>query len=110
MLSISRVITTASPIHHDFLRSLGADAVFDYHDSDVVDQIKAGGANIHYALDTVGNEQTFQSVYDATADIKDATIDNLLILTPDKIKTVESRKVSFPTTVVNTIGGEDFNT
>lgn len=59
-----RVITTASPKHHDFLRSFGADAVFDYHDSDVVDQIKkVGGANIPYAFDMVLIDTSFQLIY-----------------------------------------------
>ena len=34
------VYATASPTHHEFLRSLGANAVFDYNDPDVVDQIQ----------------------------------------------------------------------
>lgn len=103
-----KVITTASSKHHDFLKSLGADEVFDYHDSNVIEQIKkAGGANINYALDTVSNEQTFQSVYDATADTKDVAIDNLLFLTPDKIKTDDSRKVSFQTSIVSCVNGKD---
>lgn len=33
------VYTTASPKHNDFFKKLGADAVFDYHASDVVSQI-----------------------------------------------------------------------
>ena len=105
-----KVITTASSKHHDFLKSLGADEVFDYHDSNVIEQIKkTGGANINYALDTVSNEQTFQSVYDATADTKDVAIDNLLFLTPDKIKTDDSRKVSFQTSLAYCVDGNDVN-
>ncbi|CAH0226740.1 Zinc-type alcohol dehydrogenase-like protein SA1988 [Microbacterium oxydans] len=34
-----RVITTASASNHDRMRRLGADAVFDYHDPNAVDQI-----------------------------------------------------------------------
>ena len=33
------VYATSSPQHHDYLKRLGAHAVFDYHDSDVVSQI-----------------------------------------------------------------------
>jgi len=102
------VITTASSKHHDFLRSLGADEVFDYHDSNVIEQIKkAGGSNINYALDTVSNEQTFQSVYDATAGTRDVSIDNLLSLSPKKIKTDDSRHVSFHATVVYCVDGNN---
>ncbi|AZS37646.1 Zinc-type alcohol dehydrogenase-like protein [Microbacterium lemovicicum] len=34
-----RVMTTASAHNHDRMRSLGAEAVFDYHDRDVVEQV-----------------------------------------------------------------------
>ncbi|OLL24013.1 Zinc-binding alcohol dehydrogenase domain-containing protein cipB [Neolecta irregularis DAH-3] len=37
------VITTASKHNHDYLTSLGASKNFDYHDSDVVEQIKKEG-------------------------------------------------------------------
>ena len=36
-----RVITTASPRHHGAMRALGAEAVFDYHDDDVVASVVA---------------------------------------------------------------------
>lgn len=43
-----RVIATASARNHDRMRSLGAEAVFDYHDSDVVEQIvtAVGGSTV----------------------------------------------------------------
>jgi NADPH:quinone reductase-like Zn-dependent oxidoreductase len=34
------VVSTASPKNFDLVKSLGADAVFDYRDSDVVKKIK----------------------------------------------------------------------
>lgn len=103
-----KVITTASSKHHDFLKSLGADEVFDYHDPTVIEQIKrAGGANINYALDTVSNEQTFQSVYDATAETENANIDNLLFLELNQIKTDPSRKVNSTKTLVDSVNGKD---
>lgn len=36
-----RVVTTASARHHDAMRALGAEAVFDYHDDDVVSSVVA---------------------------------------------------------------------
>jgi NADPH:quinone reductase-like Zn-dependent oxidoreductase len=39
-----RVITTASARNHDRMLRLGAEAVFDYHDRDVVDQIVTAAA------------------------------------------------------------------
>ncbi|KAK4861245.1 hypothetical protein LT330_004161 [Penicillium expansum] len=47
------VYATASPKHHDYLKKLGAHAVFDYKASDVVSQIveavKKDGVNLHTA-------------------------------------------------------------
>ncbi|KAL4926719.1 zinc-binding alcohol dehydrogenase family protein [Aspergillus undulatus] len=47
------VYATASPKHHDLVKKLGADAVFDYKDSDVVSQIvnavKMDGVQLHTA-------------------------------------------------------------
>jgi NADPH:quinone reductase len=37
----ARVLGVASPIHHDYVRGLGANATFDYHDADWVEQIRA---------------------------------------------------------------------
>ncbi|KAI8938654.1 hypothetical protein NX059_004524 [Plenodomus lindquistii] len=52
------IFVTASAKHHAKLRELGADACFDYHDEDVVDQIKKEfgkrGVTPRYAFDTVG--------------------------------------------------------
>ena len=47
------VYATASPKHHEYLKKLGAHAVFDYKESDVVSQIvdavKKDGVNLHTA-------------------------------------------------------------
>ncbi|ROW16353.1 hypothetical protein VPNG_02743 [Cytospora leucostoma] len=47
------VYATASPKHHDYLKKLGADAVFDYKSRDVVSQIvaaaKEDGVKLHTA-------------------------------------------------------------
>ncbi|KAJ7723553.1 putative zinc binding dehydrogenase [Mycena metata] len=47
------VYATASPKHHDYLKKLGADALFDYKDADVVSQIvaavKKDGVTLHNA-------------------------------------------------------------
>lgn len=52
------IITTASSKHHETLKSLGADACFDYRDSDVVAKIKAelknhGNQPLSHVLDCV---------------------------------------------------------
>ena len=52
------IFVTASAKHHPTLRALGADFCFDYHDEDVVDQvrdaIKKSGKRLGHAFDTVG--------------------------------------------------------
>lgn len=105
-----KVITTASPKNHDFLKSLGADAVFDYHDTDVSKQIRDfAGDSIAYALDTISSEYSFQHVYDSTANSSHVAIDNLLGLQPLQIKTDENRKVSYSTTLAYLIWGQDID-
>ncbi|KAL2434649.1 Trans-enoyl reductase tndF [Exophiala dermatitidis] len=53
LLGFGRIYATASSKHHDYLKRLGADAVFDYHDSDVVDKIvdavRRDGARLNIA-------------------------------------------------------------
>lgn len=81
------VITTSSPKHHTFLKEIGADYVFDYHDSEVTRNIiEAGNGNIEYGLDTISTAETFQNTYDATSGSKKVTIINLLFLQEDSIK------------------------
>lgn len=49
-----RVFVTASPSAHATLKELGAEACFDYKDSDVVAKLKeASGDRIVYGFDTV---------------------------------------------------------
>lgn len=59
------VFVTASPRHHDLLRSYGATRLFDYRDANVVQAIldaasggyKDGKAPIPYILDCIGSEK-----------------------------------------------------
>jgi NADPH2:quinone reductase len=37
----ARILGLASPTHHDYVRGLGADATFDYHDADWEQQVRA---------------------------------------------------------------------
>jgi NADPH:quinone reductase-like Zn-dependent oxidoreductase len=103
------VITTASKKNHQFLKSIGADAVFDYNDSNVVEAIKTeAGDSIAYALDTVANTDTFQKTYDATANSKHVELDNLLLIDKSKIKTDASRSVSFHKTIMYGATGDAY--
>lgn len=60
----ARVIATASPKNHAFVRDLGADEVLDYRAHDLAQQVKAltGGAGVHAVLDPVGAESATSAV------------------------------------------------
>lgn len=88
-----KVITTASPGNKDFLVNLGADAVFDYHDKEVIGKIKNYDNNIKYGMDSVGSVPTFQGVYDATG--KNAIIDNVYLVSSTALKLDPTRNVDF---------------
>ncbi|CZR66811.1 related to NADPH:quinone reductase and related Zn-dependent oxidoreductases [Phialocephala subalpina] len=59
-----KVFATASQTHHQYLKSLGAFEVFDYHDSDVVSKIvasaKMAGTPISLGFDCVSEGTTSQ--------------------------------------------------
>ncbi len=54
------LLTTSSPRHHSFLRSLGAKHTFDYHDPDIVTHIIDAGSRktpaIPYIFDCIGSK------------------------------------------------------
>lgn len=101
-----KVITTASKKHHEALLSLGADKAFDYHDKDVIEQLKtAGQGKIKYALDCVSNVETFQSVYDATEGSSDVCLDNLLFLNAKLINTRKNHQAKFVSTNAYLVDG-----
>ena len=72
----SKIIAVASRKHESLLKSYGADDVFDYHDSDVIDQIKAKYPVIPHLLDLISTEQTFKQVYECAPETGDAVLIN----------------------------------
>lgn len=92
-----KVITVSSPKNFDYLKQLGADYVFNYHDSDVIQQIKAAAkGEIKFGLDTVSTKESFQQLYSATYDSELAKLDSLLFLGPNDIVEDDRKgKVSF---------------
>ncbi|KAF5369284.1 hypothetical protein D9758_002618 [Tetrapyrgos nigripes] len=65
-LSGLQVITTASSKNHDLLKSLGADAVFDYREQDVSLKIREFTENkLAYAIDCVSEGDTPKHVGDS---------------------------------------------
>ncbi|KAK7032846.1 chaperonin 10-like protein, partial [Favolaschia claudopus] len=62
-LSGLRVVTTASPKNHELLKTLGADAVFDYRDPEVVSKIRAWTDNqLAHAVDCISDATTTKQV------------------------------------------------
>ena len=59
----ARPLGVASPDNHDYLRGLGASEVFDYHDADWVQQVRAavpGGVDL--LLDGAGGQTRDQAI------------------------------------------------
>ena len=58
VLGVRRIIATASAVNHDYVRSLGATDVLDYHTDGIAAQICAltGGDGVAAAVDAVGGE------------------------------------------------------
>ena len=82
----SKIIAVASKKHEAQLKTYGADEVFDYHDADVIQQIKAKYPNIQHLLDCVSSEQTLNQTYQCASDSAKATVMNYMGLTKDNIK------------------------
>ncbi|KAI0674318.1 oxidoreductase [Trametes maxima] len=54
-----KVAATSSPRNFELLKSLGAAAVFDYHDPEIVQKVKqVTGDSIRYGLDAIGSRAT----------------------------------------------------
>lgn len=57
-----KVLATASPANFDYVSSLGATQVFDYHSEDVVAQIRAStGSNLSLVFDAISSESTLRT-------------------------------------------------
>lgn len=75
------VLATASPAHHDYVRSLGALHVFDYHSPDVVSQIHAvAGPGLSLVLDMIGTVETIEDSADSITAPGGGTIASVLIM------------------------------
>lgn len=60
-----RVIATCGRKSFDHVRSLGAHHVINYHDNDVIAQIRALAPNLEYAFDAVGSSSSLATVSEA---------------------------------------------
>ncbi|KZO97040.1 GroES-like protein [Calocera viscosa TUFC12733] len=62
VISGFKVIATASPKNFEYVKSLGAETVLDYHDADIADQIKGLAPNLRYAFDAIGEKESTSGV------------------------------------------------
>lgn len=59
-----RVITTASPANHEFVKAMGASAVFDYRSPSVVEDIvkELEGSDLAGVYDAISEEPSFEPI------------------------------------------------
>lgn len=82
----SKIIAVASKKHESQLKSYGAHEVFDYHDSDVIEQITKKYNNIQYLFDCVSTPETLNQVYQCADSKSGATVLNYMGYQIDLIK------------------------
>lgn len=61
--AFSKIVVVASRKHEKQLKEYGADELFDYHDKDVIEQIKAKYSYFPNLLDAVSAPESFKEVY-----------------------------------------------
>lgn len=108
-LSGYKVVTTASKRHHELVKSLGADLVFDYNDADVAKNIKeATNSGIRLAYDTISEDYTYPIVLGT---ISGDELARVSILHKPNAEVVEERKeVQWLETFIYTAYGPTVNT
>lgn len=87
----SKIIVVASKKHESKLKEYGADELFDYHDEDVIEKIKAKYPNIQHLVDCVSNATTIQQTYKCASETEEATVLQLVIFTIKDIKPEDRR-------------------
>ncbi|CCC71119.1 hypothetical protein NCAS_0G02320 [Naumovozyma castellii] len=104
----SKIIVVASRKHEKKLKEYGADELFDYHDADVIQQIKSKYNNIQTLVDCVSNETTIQQTYKCAAEKLPSTVLQLTILSEKDIKEEDRRSnVKITGTLLYLSGGHD---
>ncbi|KAF9068890.1 chaperonin 10-like protein [Rhodocollybia butyracea] len=96
-LSGLRVFVTASPAAHEELKTLGAEACFDYKDTDVVQKIQAaaGEEGIIYSLDTVCEHGSTDNCVDALSPSRGGRIISILPVPEDTQKRRKDVRAEF---------------
>ncbi|CCH62939.1 hypothetical protein TBLA_0I02830 [Henningerozyma blattae CBS 6284] len=106
--AFSSIIVVASRKHEKKLKEYGADDLFDYHDSDVVEQITKKYPNLEYLVDGASTRDTIQQVYSCATKTGQATVLNLIGLKDDAIKPeIRRSNVNLITTLLYCVLGKD---
>ncbi|SCU96067.1 LANO_0E12354g1_1 [Lachancea nothofagi CBS 11611] len=79
----SKIVVVASKKHDSVLKQYGADDTFDYHDSDVIEQLHNKYGGFKHLVDCVSNPGTFEQVYECAS--SNATIVPLMLFSEDAI-------------------------
>ncbi|KAL7937738.1 GroES-like protein [Trichoderma chlorosporum] len=105
-----KVLTTASPHNFSYLKSLGADACFDYHSPSCAADIRAfEGNKLRYAWDCISTADSSMICAAALSnDEEGGTYAPLRVVSDDIITAVNPHVQSKPFTLVYTIFGETF--
>ncbi|KAL1841176.1 hypothetical protein VTJ49DRAFT_7345 [Mycothermus thermophilus] len=110
-LSGYRVATTCSPANFDYLKSLGADGVFDYRSPDVADQIRAWSADaenlLTLAWDCISLDASAKICAAALSRTQPGHYRALLKVADEVVKSV-NEKVDVGYTLAYTMIGEPF--
>jgi NADPH:quinone reductase-like Zn-dependent oxidoreductase len=78
------VITTASSDNFELVKSRGADAVFDYHESECASLIKKHTkGELYYVLDCISTESSYQLVADALPETPQKQVQVVTLLPTD---------------------------
>ncbi|KAF9870965.1 zinc-binding oxidoreductase [Colletotrichum karsti] len=96
-LSGLRVITTASPRNHEYLKALGADVALDYHGDWAAEVRKLTDGKLHHALDTVSEHGSTLNIAKA---LSNSPGDHVLTLIPTHPPAKEEIKAVNPHTKI----------
>ncbi|KAG7661607.1 IFR1 [[Candida] subhashii] len=106
-----KVVTTALPRHFEYVKSLGADEVFDYQSPSLITDIQeVVKGKIEYAFDTVGTARSIQMVYDtALTSISPVSFENLDFFTEANHELLADRKDRFFCSFRGAVWGDPLN-
>lgn len=103
-----RVVSTASPKNHEYLKSLGADQVFDYRDESTPEQIAKAYPHLHLALDCISEQGSTVATAKSLTKSGDKKPTVVNILPTEKAAKEARPDVNFIVSLAYTLLGEEF--